>query len=73
MCYVLYERYSACRCLYYKHPVDMCAFYGKEGHVVQERTVLVGYMCERHQGHGEHNDQNGKSQWFRTAHFGEWH
>lgn len=26
----------------------MCDKYGKRGHAVQERTVLVGYACERH-------------------------
>ncbi len=35
-----------CRCLYYQHPVDRCAAYGK--HVVQRRTILVGYACSSH-------------------------
>ena len=48
MCYVVVEKYSVCRCLYYKHSVDMCSAYGQKGHPVQERTVLVGYACERH-------------------------
>lgn len=26
----------------------MCAAYGTSGHPIQERTVLVGYACERH-------------------------
>jgi hypothetical protein len=28
----------------------MCSSYGKEGHVVQQRTVLVGSMCDQHPG-----------------------
>ncbi|KAH6713884.1 hypothetical protein BKA61DRAFT_606729 [Leptodontidium sp. MPI-SDFR-AT-0119] len=48
MCYLVVERYSVCRCLYYRHSVDKCAAYGKAGHGIQERTVLVGYSCERH-------------------------
>jgi len=51
MCYLVVERYSVCRCLYYKHSVDMCAAYGTQGHPVEERTVLVGYACERHSGY----------------------
>jgi hypothetical protein len=26
----------------------MCSAYGQKGHPIQERTVLVGYACERH-------------------------
>jgi hypothetical protein len=48
MCYLVVERYSICRCLYYKHNVDMCKDYGARGHPIQERTVLVGYACDRH-------------------------
>lgn len=48
MCYLVVERYSVCRCLYYQHSVDMCSEYGKKNHPIQERTVLVGYACERH-------------------------
>lgn len=48
MCYLVVERYSVCRCLYYQHSVDMCAAYGTQGHGIQERTVLVGYACEKH-------------------------
>ncbi|KAH8796397.1 hypothetical protein BGZ57DRAFT_937105 [Hyaloscypha finlandica] len=48
MCYLVVERYSVCRCLYYKHNVDMCAAYGQQGHPIQERTVLVGYACDQH-------------------------
>jgi hypothetical protein len=48
MCYYVVEKYSICRCLYYKHSADMCSAYGQKGHPIQERTVLVGYACERH-------------------------
>ncbi|KAL3422551.1 hypothetical protein PVAG01_06707 [Phlyctema vagabunda] len=48
MCYLVVERYSVCRCLYYKHSVDMCAAYGQQGHRIHEKTVLVGYACEAH-------------------------
>ncbi|KAK0741219.1 hypothetical protein B0T18DRAFT_303442, partial [Schizothecium vesticola] len=48
MCYLLVELYSACRCLYYQHAVDRCAAYGRPGHGVQTRTILVGYACGDH-------------------------
>ncbi|KAI1459953.1 hypothetical protein F4805DRAFT_419303 [Annulohypoxylon moriforme] len=48
MCYQLIERYSACHCLYYKHDVDRCPAYGKSGHHITTRTILVGYACQRH-------------------------
>lgn len=53
MCYLVVERYSTCRCLYYKHSVDKCAAYGRQGHPVQERSVLVGYACERHSSYDQ--------------------
>ncbi|KAF3390897.1 hypothetical protein DPV78_011283 [Talaromyces pinophilus] len=48
MCYQVVERYSVCRCLYYKHSVDPCTAYGQRNHSVQEKTVLVGYACPSH-------------------------
>jgi hypothetical protein len=45
MCIQVVERYSVCRCLYYKHAVDPCAARAQRGHSVQEKTVLVGYAC----------------------------
>jgi hypothetical protein len=54
MCYLVVERYSVCRCLYYQHNVDMCAAYGQQGHKIQERTVLVGYACEKHSNYQAH-------------------
>jgi hypothetical protein len=47
-CYQVVERYSVCRCLYYKHAINACAAHGQRGHVVQEKTVLVGYACSSH-------------------------
>lgn len=51
MCYQVVERYSVCRCLYYKHSIDPCSAYGQRGHMVQEKTVLVGYACASHSSH----------------------
>jgi len=51
MCYLVIERYSVCRCLYYKHNIDACPQYGEQGHKVIERTLLVGYACEKHSNH----------------------
>jgi hypothetical protein len=51
MCYLVVEKFSVCRCVYYKHSIDMCAAYGTSGHTIQERTVLVGYACDIHSGH----------------------
>jgi hypothetical protein len=48
MCYQVIERHSFCRCLYYKHSVDPCSAHGQRGHIVQEKTVLVGYACSSH-------------------------
>ncbi|KAF2200282.1 hypothetical protein GQ43DRAFT_374239 [Delitschia confertaspora ATCC 74209] len=48
MCYQVVERYSVCRCLYHRHAVDPCSAYGQRSHVVQEKTVLVGYACPNH-------------------------
>lgn len=49
MCYQVIERYSVCRCLYYKHAIDPCAAHGQRGHGIQEKTALVGYRCPEHQ------------------------
>lgn len=48
MCIQVSERYSVCKCLYYKHAVDPCAARSQRGHTIQEKTVLVGYVCEQH-------------------------
>ncbi|KAM5352511.1 hypothetical protein ACJ41O_005233 [Fusarium nematophilum] len=48
MCYQLVELYSACRCLYYQHAIDRCASYGRPGHYIEQRTILVGYACSAH-------------------------
>ena len=46
MCYKVIERYAVCKCLYFEHAVDPCERYGH--HEVEEKTVLVGYVCSRH-------------------------
>jgi hypothetical protein len=64
MCYQLIELYSACRCLYFPHPVDRCAAYGRAGHGIQWRTTLVGYSCSEHSDNierGVSNEQPNKS------------
>ncbi|KAJ5457527.1 hypothetical protein N7475_008915 [Penicillium sp. IBT 31633x] len=48
MCYKVVERYSVCKCLYFEHSVDPCSAYGQRDHEVQEKTVLVGYTCDKH-------------------------
>ncbi|KAK3326835.1 hypothetical protein B0H66DRAFT_551780 [Apodospora peruviana] len=48
MCFQIVELYSACRCLYYQFAVDKCGSYGRPGHGVQRRTILVGYACSYH-------------------------
>jgi hypothetical protein len=58
MCYQLVERYSVCRCLYYRHAIDPCQAYGQYGHMVQEKTVLVGYACPTHSVRRSDNSNN---------------
>ena len=48
MCYQVVELYSACRCLYYQHAIDRCGNYGRRGHDITQRTILVGYACSDH-------------------------
>jgi hypothetical protein len=51
MCYLVVERYSFCRCVYYQHDLEKCAKFGEKGHErarVKERTVLVGRACGVH-------------------------
>ncbi|KAK7976342.1 hypothetical protein PG989_014805 [Apiospora arundinis] len=57
MCYQVVELYSACRCLYYQHTVDRCPSYGRPGHYVTKRTILVGYACAAHsqQSYGDNH------------------
>ncbi|KAK3904147.1 hypothetical protein C8A05DRAFT_13945 [Staphylotrichum tortipilum] len=61
MCYQLVELYSACRCLYYQHAVDRCAAYGRPGHGIQRRTILVGYACSDHTSHSSGYDYSSYS------------
>lgn len=48
MCYQIVERYAVCKCLYHRHAVDPCNNYGRPGHEVTEKTVLVGFACPDH-------------------------
>ncbi|OLN86485.1 hypothetical protein CCHL11_08447 [Colletotrichum chlorophyti] len=58
MCYQIVELYSACRCLYYQHAIDRCAAFGRPGHSIQKRTILVGYACHAHSSsHGQYASQ----------------
>jgi hypothetical protein len=61
MCYKLVERYSVCKCLYFQHSVDPCQAYGQRGHSVEERTVLVGYVCETHSTRGSSSSPTAPS------------
>ncbi|KAK3945826.1 hypothetical protein QBC46DRAFT_335996 [Diplogelasinospora grovesii] len=63
MCYQLVELYSACRCLYYQHAVDRCAAYGRPGHGVQRRTILVGISCTEHSQHRSSGYEYAASQY----------
>ncbi|KAI5781942.1 hypothetical protein EDC01DRAFT_235021 [Geopyxis carbonaria] len=51
MCIRVVERYAVCKCVYYVHGVDQCSAYGRRGHEVEDRTVLVGHTCPQHSGH----------------------
>jgi len=48
MCIQVVERYSVCRCLYYRHSIDPCPARATRGHCIQEKTVYVGYACSQH-------------------------
>jgi hypothetical protein len=55
------ERYSVCRCLYFQHAVDPCSAYGQRDHIVQEKTVLVGYACPQHSARRGTSSSNPKA------------
>jgi len=38
----------------------MCAAYGQQGHPIQERTVLVGYACERHSQYQQQQESSSR-------------
>jgi len=48
MCFQLNELYSACRCLYFQHPVDRCGAYGTPGHGITRKNIFVAYACSEH-------------------------
>lgn len=43
MCNQVVELYGDTRELYYQHAVDRCALYGRPGHRIEKRTILVGF------------------------------
>ncbi|KAK4661055.1 hypothetical protein QC762_124460 [Podospora pseudocomata] len=61
MCYQLLERYSSCGCYYYRHQVDKCCAHGRAGHIVQQRTILVGHTCADHTSHFEDYGKYGSA------------
>lgn len=61
MCYQLLERYSSCGCYYYRHQVDKCGAHGRAGHIVQQRTILVGHTCADHTSHFEDYGKYGSA------------
>ena len=69
MCYQLVELYSACRCLYYQHAVDRCAAYGRPGHGVQRRTILVGYACSEHTSHSSGYDYSYSTEYSDSGYY----
>ncbi|KAK3989298.1 hypothetical protein QBC44DRAFT_291488 [Cladorrhinum sp. PSN332] len=69
MCYQLVERYSSCRCLYYQHSVDRCASYGRAGHHIQQRTILVGYACSEHSSSHSSGYDYGHSQYSDSGYY----
>ncbi|RPA96275.1 hypothetical protein L873DRAFT_1695155 [Choiromyces venosus 120613-1] len=48
MCIRITERFAVCNCVYFVHGIDQCQSVGRQGHLVQEKTVLVGYACHKH-------------------------
>ena len=61
MCLQITERYSVCRCLYYRHSIDPCQRYGQRGHSATEKTVLVGYACPDHSSRRKKDDEEKQS------------
>ncbi|KAH7122531.1 hypothetical protein B0J11DRAFT_341814 [Dendryphion nanum] len=48
MCMQVVEKYAVCHCMYHKHSVDPCPYYGR--HSVIEKIVYVGSSCPNHSG-----------------------
>lgn len=48
MCMRVVERYAVCKCVYFTHGIDQCSAYGRRGHLVQDKVVLVGHTCPSH-------------------------
>ena len=54
MCIRITERFAVCGCTYFVHGIDQCQSVGRQGHSIQEKTVLVGYKCEYHSRGSSH-------------------
>ncbi|KAJ5757110.1 uncharacterized protein N7511_007292 [Penicillium nucicola] len=71
MCYKVVERYSVCKCLYFQHSIDPCQAYGQRNHPVQEKTVLVGYVCDTHSTRGCPSSPSGAGKWLDSGYSSE--
>lgn len=70
MCYRLVERHAVCRCLYYRHSVDMCAAANQAGHTVQEKTILVGYLCSIHSASRDNQSSGSRDSDYADSGYG---
>ena len=50
MCIKVIERHSSCRCISHSHQVVPCPAYGRRGHELEVKEILVDYACLRHLG-----------------------
>jgi len=60
MCIQVVERYAVCRCVYFRHSVDLCSGRSQHGHLVQEKTVPVGFCCAQHDANGRRDHSPGE-------------
>ncbi|KAL8785702.1 MAG: hypothetical protein Q9195_008525 [Heterodermia aff. obscurata] len=58
MCIQVVERYTACRCVYYRHALDPCPSYKRRGHRTVVREVSVGHKCSEHSLGTDNNAAN---------------
>ena len=61
MCIQLVQRYSRCRCSFYRYAVDPCPAYGRRNHDIRTKEVGVGDSCSRHSAVPERNKFNESS------------
>lgn len=60
MCIRVVERYAVCQCVYFVHGIDQCGAYGRRGHEVEDRTILVGHTCPQHAAAYSYSSTNGR-------------